>query len=350
VMMSVIRVGIVGAGGNTTAKHIPLLQAIEGVEIVSVCNRSRESSERVAKQFNIPKIYENWQELVNASDTNAIVIGTSPYLHHPIVLASIAAKKHVMTEARLAMNAREAREMEQASKENPDLVCQVVPSPFSLRVDKTIQRMIREGFLGDLLSVEIREGNNFINPQAPMTWRQDTSLSGNNIMSLGIWYEALMRWVGTATGVLASAKIFTKTRKDENGELKEVHVPEHIDVISDMECGAQAHIRISSLTGLGGPPYAAIYGSEGTLKFTQNKLFAGKKGDAELKEVDVRKEEEGHWRVEEEFVEAIRGKGEITHTNFSDGVKYMAFTDAVVESIRTKSFVAVEREIITPKL
>jgi len=60
----IIRIGIVGAGANTTSRHIPGLQSIDGVEIVSVCNRSRASSERVAQQFNIPKTYENWQELV----------------------------------------------------------------------------------------------------------------------------------------------------------------------------------------------------------------------------------------------------------------------------------------------
>ena len=75
-----IRVGIVGAGANTTSRHIPGLQSIDGVEIISVCNRSRASSERVAQQFNIPKIYGNWQELVQASDTDAIVIGTWPYM------------------------------------------------------------------------------------------------------------------------------------------------------------------------------------------------------------------------------------------------------------------------------
>ena len=41
-MASAIRIGIVGAGDNTRVRHIPGLQAQEGVEIVSVCNRSRE--------------------------------------------------------------------------------------------------------------------------------------------------------------------------------------------------------------------------------------------------------------------------------------------------------------------
>jgi hypothetical protein len=38
------------------------------------------------------------------------------------------------------------------------------------------------------------------------------------------------------------------------------------------------------------------------------------------------------WRVEEEFVNAIRGREPVTHTNFEDGVRYMEFTDAVARS------------------
>ena len=86
-----IRDGIIGAGRNTTSRHIHGLQAIENVEIVSVCNRSRASSERVAKEFNIPTIYEGWEDLVDASDTNAIVIGTWPYMHYPVTMAAILA-------------------------------------------------------------------------------------------------------------------------------------------------------------------------------------------------------------------------------------------------------------------
>ena len=39
------------------------------------------------------------------------------------------------------------------------------------------------------------------------------------------------------------------------------------------------------------------------------------------------------WRVEEEFVNAIRGREKITRTSFEDGVCYMEFTDAVATSM-----------------
>ena len=60
-----IRVGFVGAGANTKLRHIPGLKAIEGVELVSVANRSRESGQRVANTFDIPVVYDSWVDLID---------------------------------------------------------------------------------------------------------------------------------------------------------------------------------------------------------------------------------------------------------------------------------------------
>lgn len=339
--MEVIRVGVVGAGANTVEKHIPNLQAIEGVEIVSVCNRTRESSERVAKQFHIPKVYDNWRELVDAPDTNAIVIGTWPYMHCPVTLAALQANKHVMTEARMAMNLREARQMLEAAKMRPHLVVQVVPSPFTLRVDNTIKRLIAEGYLGDILAIEVRAGGTFIDRDSPLHWRQDFDLSGFNTMTLGIWYEAVMRWVGEAKRVTALGKTFVPMRRDASGNLKAVRIPDHLEVVAEMACGAIAHFQISAITGLAGGPEAWLFGSEGTLRLADGRLFGGRRGDSALTEIPVPPEEEGKWRVEEEFVNAIRGKEKIQLTTFEDGVKYMEFTEAAIRSMAEGRTVAI---------
>lgn len=327
-----IRVGVVGAGTNTTTKHIPGLQAIEGVEVVSVCNRSRKSSERVAKEFGIPTVYDNWLDLIEADDTDAIVIGTWPYMHARLTLAAMNADKHVMCEARMAMNATEAHEMLAAAQTNPHLVAQIVPSPMTLAVDKTIKRMIKEGYIGDLLAIDARVGGTFLDADAPLSWRQDFNLSGYNTMTMGIWYEAIMRWVGHATRITAFSKTFVKMRRDETGDLTAVRIPEHIDVLADMVCGAQLHLQVSSVAGLAGAPEIFLFGSNGTLRYSQNKLFGGQRDDKELSEITIPASDQGGWRVEEEFVNSIRGKEVITHTNFEDGVKYMEFTEAALRS------------------
>ena len=51
--------------------------------------------------------------------------------------------------------------------------------------------------------------------------------------------------------------------------------------------------------------------------------------------IAIRPEMGGDWRVEEEFINAIRGLEEITHTSFQDGVRYMEFTEAVTRSAQS---------------
>ena len=76
-----IRVGFVGAGNNTRRRHIPGFRAQPGVELVAVANRTKESGERVAREFGIARVYADWRELVGAADVDAVCIGTWPYMH-----------------------------------------------------------------------------------------------------------------------------------------------------------------------------------------------------------------------------------------------------------------------------
>jgi predicted dehydrogenase len=328
-----VRVGIVGAGANTRARHIPGLRALAGVEIVGVVNRTRDSSDRVAAECHIPRVFDTWKDLVASPEIDAVVIGTWPYLHAPVTVAALAAGKHVLCEARMAATADEAREMWRAARENPNLVAQVVPAPFTLGADRTIRRLIAEGYLGRLLVVEVRAGGVFLDASSPLHWRQDANLSGINIMSLGIWYESVMRWVGEAARVTAMGKIFLPLRRNADGVMVPVRIPDHVDVLADLACGAQAHFQISGVTGLAGAPEAFLFGDKATLRFSESRLYGGTRDAGELKEIPIPLHEQGGWRVEEEFINAIRGKEPVTRTTFADGVKYMNFTQAVADSL-----------------
>jgi len=335
-MATELRVGVVGAGANTRQRHIPGLQKIDGVDVVSVSNRSRSSSERAAAECTIPTVYDNWRQLVEAPDTNAIMIGTWPYLHCPITLAALAAGKHVLTEARMAMNAAEAHEMLAASRRHPELTCMVVPSPFTLYADRAIQQKLSDGYLGELISVDLQGATaGFVDFDAPESWRQSRDMSGYNILNLGIWYEALMRWTGPATRVMASTRVVVKQHRDpETGSLKPTTVPDHVEAIADLANGAIAHIQISGVTGLARPAQVWLYGSEGTLNYEPftRKFSGGRRSDKQLGEIAIPAELQGAWQVEEEFVAAVRGESPVRLTTFEDGVRYMEFTEAVSRS------------------
>ena len=333
-----IRVGIVGAGANTRLKHIPGLKAIPDVEIVSVANRTPESADRVAREFGIQKVYDNWLELVGADDTDAVVIGTWPNMHCLVTIEALECNKHVLCEARMAMNAGEAHAMLEAARRRPHLVTQVVPAPYTLSVDRTIQKLISEGYLGSILAIEVRALQGaFLDRESPLHWRQDFELSGFNTLSLGIWYESLMRWVGPANRVAAMAKVCVPQRRDAAGNLCVVTVPDHVDVLAGLACGAVAHLRFSAVTGLAPVNEIWLFGSEGTLRLDADalKLYGGRRGDKALKEIPVSPDAKAGWRVEEEFINAIRGKEIVTRTTFEDGVKYMEFAEAVIRSAQS---------------
>jgi predicted dehydrogenase len=335
-------VGLIGAGRNTRDRHIPGFQKIQEVEIVAVANRSRESGQRVAEQFGIPQVYDNWQALLEDDSIDAVCIGTWPYMHRAITLAALAKNKHVLCEARMATTAQEARDMLAASRANPHLVSQIVPSPLSFKVDGLLNQLIGDGYLGNLLAVELQAlAPGFVDLDGPLHWRNDRDLSGYNILNMGIWYEAMIRWVGRATEVMAMTTVTVPFRNDDDGNRVGITIPDHVDVLCRLADGAQAHLRVSAVTGLSPGNEVWLYGSEGTLRLDGKlNVYGGKRGDRELSEIANPPEKQYSWRVEAEFIGAIRGEELVTHTPFSVGVHYMEWTEAVTRSAQTGQVVS----------
>ena len=80
-----------------------------------------------------------------------------------------------------------------------------------------------------------------------------------------------------------------------------------------------------------------LFGSEGTLRLdgaTQT-LWGGRRGDSQLSEIPLPAAKRGAWRVEEEFINAIRGIEQVKLTPFDVGVHYMEWTEAVTRSAQT---------------
>ena len=341
--MEPIRVGIVGLGTNTRLRHVPGLLACEGVSIEAVCNRRPESTRSAAQEFGIAKTYDDWRQLVDDSTIDAVVIGTWPYLHCEITLAALDAGKHVLTEARMASSAHEAHEMLAASRRHPNLVTQIVPSPMGLKADKSVKEMIASGFLGTLQEVVVLGTNSaYADPSTNLTWRQSAEFSGMNILSLGIFHETLIRWIPDPVRVVARTALFTEERVDaDTGEHRPVDIPDSVQVLADLPDGARAVYHLSGVAYHGPRPQIQLFGSEGTMVFESHegdRLFAARGDQSQLQEVALDKNAVG-WRVEQDFIDAIRGIKPIEFTDFDTGVRYMEFTEAVWRSARSEQAV-----------
>jgi len=334
-----IRIGIVGAGDNTRSRHIPGLRTQRGVEIVGVVNRTPQSTARVAQAFSIPQQYSHWEELIADPLIDAVVIGTWPDLHAPVTCAALKAGKHVLTEARMARNLDEARQMQTAAKAHSQQVAMIVPSPFGLVSGPRISHILSQNYLGDLRElVVIGADDQFHDYSKPLHWRQDASKSGLNVLALGILHETALRWASPPVRVFAQAHTFEPTRpnSDGNGQLP-VTVPDSVQIVTQLVNGGRGLYHFSGVTLFGPGKQIHLYGSSGTIKVDfgpggTERVYVGRCGAASLTEMDIPPELRGHWRVEEEFIRAIRGEEPVRFNSFDVGLQYMEFTEAVTRS------------------
>jgi predicted dehydrogenase len=266
-----------------------------------------------------------------------VCIGTWPYMHRTLTLAALERGKHVLTEARMASTAQEARDMLAASLRHPELVCQLTPTSTSYKIDNVLKKLIGDGYLGEVLSVEMqRLQTNFADFGGALHWRQDYAVSGYNTLNIGASYESMMRWLGRGNRVMAMAKVHVPFRRNAHGDLTSVTIPDHVDVLYELANGAQVHMRMSATTGLSTGNQLWMYGSEGTIYVDhQQNVFAGRRGDTTLSAVPNPPEQQAYYRVEEQFTNAIRGTEQVTMVAFETGVHYMEWTEAVHRSSQT---------------
>jgi predicted dehydrogenase len=179
-----------------------------------------------------------------------------------------------------------------------------------------------------------------LHPDAPAHWRQKIEISGLNTLTLGIYVEVLQRWLGDITGVFARGKIIQSVREAYN-----VIVPDLLTVLCSFDSGAEGVLEFSGINALAEGDRLEIYGSTGTLTydFTSDVMQAGKVGDRALHMVDIPAELQGEWRVEEDFLAAVKSKGRVRpHPNFEEGLCYMRVVQAVADSRARNEWVAIK--------
>src|SRR2546426_5982816 len=112
--------------------------------------------------------------------------------------------------------------------------------------------------------------------------------------------------------------------------MREVKVPDHVDVLATLAGDAVAHLRFSAVTALGPANEVWIFGSDGTLRLEADakRLSGARRGDKELREIPIPAERRVRRRGGGEVVKAPPGRGEVSHTHLRDGGPHMESSGA----------------------
>ncbi|MGI8891310.1 MAG: Gfo/Idh/MocA family protein [Chthoniobacterales bacterium] len=337
-----LRIGIIGAGEIVRRRHLPALERNPDVEVVAICNSTYESAEKFCEE-NVPHAtpMQNWAELLGMQDLDIVWIGTPPYMHSAVTVSALEAGKHVFCQARMAMDLPEAEEMLAAARRFPQLVTMLCPPPHGMRGDLLMQKLIADDTLGRPQRLRLQSLNSlFIDPEAPAHWRQRVEMSGLNTLTLGIYAEVLQHWFGEITGVFARGKTIQTMRQGY-----EVEIPDSVNILCTFANGIEGVLEFSGVDALAPADRLEVYGDSGTITydFGSDVVHAGRVGDPALHVAELPPEMETDWRVEDDFVAAVKSHGRVRpHPDFEDGVRYMRVVQAVADSRERNEWVAIE--------
>ena len=114
-----LRLGIAGANierGWFRDAHFPALQAIPGLAIQGVSARTQDIANAAAAAFGAASAYDDSLTLARDPDVDIVVVAVKVPEHRAIVLAALAAGKHVYCEWPLGRDLAEAEEMAIAAR------------------------------------------------------------------------------------------------------------------------------------------------------------------------------------------------------------------------------------------
>ena len=255
-----IRVGIVGASADPWAwastAHVPALKALPEYELAAVASRDQERADAAGRAHGIPRTYGRFVEMIERPDLDMIVVSTSSEHHHALVMAAIAAGKHVFCEWPFGRNIDEAREMRDAAAARGVRTLAGLQTRYEPIV-RYVRDLIAEGFLGTLWSADFHRANDqtarkAVSPE--YLHFLETANAGLRILG-GHALDTLSVYIGELVELQALTSIGMDRLELASGEVAPVTHKDHILVQGKTERGAV----LSAMMKMNSPTYKPFY-------------------------------------------------------------------------------------------
>src|SRR5258708_5247029 len=102
-----LRCGVIGTGA-IGLEHLNSLSQCPRGSAVAIAENSPTRAREAAERFKIPRSYSDYRELLDQADIDAVTIALPNHLHAAVAIEALKARKHVLIEKPMAMNAKEA--------------------------------------------------------------------------------------------------------------------------------------------------------------------------------------------------------------------------------------------------
>jgi predicted dehydrogenase len=242
--MDRVRLGVVGVG-NIAPLNVAGYLGHERCDVVALCDPRAELAERRAREWDVPRIYTDLDELLADADVDAVEILSPTHLHREHVVAAARAGKHVSCQKPMANSVADCRAMLAAADE-AGTVFRVSECFYHYPPLVEAKRLIAEGAIGTPTMLRVRTvvGDTNSPFQAALDpagyeWRFDSRSPGGHLFDDVVHKYAVALWLfperirsvqsvvrpGALFFEAPTAAIFEYERDDLLGTMEVTHAP-----------------------------------------------------------------------------------------------------------------------------
>jgi predicted dehydrogenase len=180
---SKVTAGIVGLGLAARA-HAKGYVGYPGAELVAVCDLDAERAERFAAEYQVPKVYTAYEDLLADPSVNFIDIATPTFLHADMTKQAALAGKHVHCEKPFCRSVDEGMEAVAAARQS-GVKLLVGETYVFVSSHVKARELVEAGEIGRPLQIRQRHGAWIARPRRTVyavppdrSWRIDPVKSG----------------------------------------------------------------------------------------------------------------------------------------------------------------------------
>jgi hypothetical protein len=104
------KIGVIGAGGIVAAAHLPAYD-LAGLPVHGITDLNLDKARELAEKHKIGRVYESYEQLLADPEIEVVDIAVPASEQPKILLAALAAGKHVLAQKPLATSVEAAEEL-----------------------------------------------------------------------------------------------------------------------------------------------------------------------------------------------------------------------------------------------
>lgn len=247
-----IRWGLLGAG-NILNRWMKGARQADGMKIVAVASRTRETAVKMAEKFEIPEVL-TYEEMLDRKDIDVVYIAVPHQAHKELALRAMNAGKHVLVEKPATVTAEDFEILTECARRNQVFLMEATWTRFFPLVEQ-IKEILNQGRIGKVYAVHSAFSCSI--PEGYTGRLTDMEQAGGGLLDIGVYNLHFARMILEKDPIALTGLAVRDT--DE----LHLQVDEQASYIAQYEGGELAVMTSGIRADM--PDTACIYGSKGHL-------------------------------------------------------------------------------------